>query len=60
MISSNGLVLAIDLQRRRELAQQAEKYRLGRAARKSRGRNSLVRRGAKTLKPATVERMASA
>ena len=60
MINSNGLVLAIDLQRRRELAQQAEKYRLGQAARKSRGRNALVRRRAKSLKPATVERMASA
>jgi hypothetical protein len=60
MISSNGLVLAIDLQRRRELAQQADKYRLGRAARKSRGRKSLVPRRAKAVKRATVERMASA
>jgi hypothetical protein len=44
MFSSNGLVLAMELERRRELAQRAESYRRGRIGRASRDRLSITAR----------------
>jgi hypothetical protein len=44
MFSSNALVLAMDLERRRELAERAERYRRGRIARAARDRRSITAR----------------
>jgi hypothetical protein len=58
MLSGNGLFLEIEFQRRRELLQNAERYRLVQAARESHRRRSYKKRMA--LRPAGTARRALA